>query len=253
MKILLIAFIALQTLALAQVKVGELTVTKNMKSAGFNLSPDSNMSYSQFQGTNYAYFDTVSRVINIYSLPSLTLSKTITVPTLIKNTDGVTLTKKWFNSDDNYEIMFSGYETSGGVLVWHCSVFSESGVQLFTANGLCGLLYQPGGAYLSIADQNLVSIYKLRDIVVAINSIRNDSKSIYVTQLSDELLIEIPNSTKAMHEFVLLNLNGKQISSSKYIESKNAYTIQLNNFRGIAVLASKESSGELQSRTIIIQ
>lgn len=252
-KSMMITIVLLQVILMAQSKVGELTITKDMKLAGFNLFPDSNMSYSSFLGTNYAYFDTVARVINIYSLPSLTLSKTIAVPAVVKNADNVTITKTWFNLDNQFELIYSGYEISGSVVNYHCTIFSESGSQIFSANGQCGLLYQPGGAYISISDQSLITIYKLRDIVVAINSLQNRSKEIYITQQSDELVIEIPNSSKTNQDFVLLTLNGKQISSSKYLESNKNYIIQLNHYHGVAVLASREANGELQSRTVIIQ
>lgn len=78
---------------MSQTKMGELSITSGMKTVQYNLFPDSNLTYSAIQGENIAYFDTVSRKVNVYTIPSLTLNKSINAPLAIDNKDYLTITK----------------------------------------------------------------------------------------------------------------------------------------------------------------
>lgn len=251
MKLVIMIILFLLSDGLSQTKVGELAITAGMKSVQFNLFPDSNLTYSSIQGDEFGYFDTIARKVNLYSIPSLTLNKSVNAPAAVDNKDYLTITKKWFNEDEQIEFMYYGYY-SGTSISYHCAVYNETGSLLFSANGMCALLYQKNAAYISVTNANTHSIFKLRDISVAISSISREQKEIFITRLENELIIDVPNSSKSQMSFMLLELNGKQISSSKLVR-ENRYAISFDSFRGVAVLASKESNGTILNRSIIIQ
>lgn len=147
--------------------------------------------------------------------------------------------------------MYYGYY-AGASISYHCAVYNESGTLLFSANGMCSLLYQKNATYISVTSASTHSIYKLRDISVAINSIPKEQKEIFITRLDNELIIEVPSSSKHQMTFMLLELNGKQISSSKQVNDSR-YVLNYNSYKGVAILASKEPNGSILNRSIIIQ
>jgi hypothetical protein len=249
--------LALANTIFAQTKVGEIA-NINGSCSTVNASPELGNYYNISSISDYiSCTDTTEQVIKIYSFPNLEFVKQFQIPPRGQNTaiTNFSITQKWFNDDDKFEIVQYRYDTTridGNFITYYNTyVYNESGSVLFSLDGYLQYGVHNNTVYLYTVTTNKINnkvfVYRLRDVQTVMKQIENHfPQDVFVRLQGNELIIDAPNNMR----FTLVTMDGKQVAYSKQ-NSQGKYIIPLNDFSGVGIVAIIDGKGKIYGKTVI--